>query len=162
MPAERGNPLVGASAWSYRRGVEPPPGEVIQGVGKVLATALVPVLLVGAGVHWRSLVEAGTRLGRAMGLLRPPVPAPGPSLARIAHDLRRLHPEARKPTPGVPMARYRGIVEAYDDALRAACVTLEVPHDLDRLSDGMEREAERLRLEFAIEEAGLRFLDSSR
>lgn len=141
--------------------MEPPLGEVLQGVGKVLATALVPVLLVGAGLHWRDLRDAGVRAGRRWRVLPTPPPVPGPSLSRVAQDLRRLYAEARTPCPGVPMARYRGIVAAYDDALRAACLTLEVPHELDRLAEGLEREAERIRLEFAIEEAGLRFLGSA-
>ena len=62
---------------------------------------------------------------------------------------------ARSPKPGVPMARQRGIVAAYDNVLRDTARTLSVPTNLTELHEGIDREAERLRLEHALEVAGL-------
>ena len=79
----------------------------------------------------------------------------GPPLEKLAADLRRLRPEARSPRPGVPMARQKGIVAAYDGVLVATARALECRHVPRRAAGGIDREAERLRLEDALEAAGL-------
>ena len=53
------------------------------------------------------------------------------------------------------MARQRGIVAAYDNVLTDTARTLSVPTNLTELPEGIDREAERLRLEHALEVAGL-------
>ena len=53
------------------------------------------------------------------------------------------------------MARQRGIVAAYDNVLTDTARTLSVPTNLTELPQGIDREAERLRLEHALEVAGL-------
>ena len=53
------------------------------------------------------------------------------------------------------MARHLGVVAAYDDALLGAARALDVPTSLAELPDGIDREVERLRLEHALERAGL-------
>jgi hypothetical protein len=53
------------------------------------------------------------------------------------------------------MERRRAIVAAYDDALLDACRALEVPTELDLLTDPLERESERLRTESELERAGV-------
>jgi len=87
-----------------------------------------------------------------------PVPEPpdGPPIERIASDVRRLRTELRSLSPGLPMARRIGISRAYDDLLVGACRALDVPDTLSGLPPGTERDAERLRVEWELEEAGLR------
>ena len=53
------------------------------------------------------------------------------------------------------MAKYRGAVAAYDDALVDACRALELTTELSALPDGVERESERLRVEYELERAGI-------
>jgi hypothetical protein len=95
-------------------------------------------------------------LGRAVHLLSPAPPTPcGMPIERIAADLRRIRPQARLLASGTPMARRRGIVAAYDDALLDACHALGVRTELDRITDALERESERLRTEAELERAGV-------
>lgn len=123
---------------------------------KVIGVSLVPVVVFGAALHARQAFERAVALGRRWHLLSPALPVPTtPPLEKLAADLRRLRPDARSPRPGVTMARHRGVVAAYDDALVAASVVLEVETNLKDLPEGIEREAERLRLESALERAGL-------
>jgi hypothetical protein len=53
------------------------------------------------------------------------------------------------------MARQRGIVAAYDGILAATPKALDVPTTLADLPEGIDREAERLRLEEALSQAGI-------
>jgi hypothetical protein len=76
-------------------------------------------------------------------------------IERIAADLRRIRPQALTPAAGMPMARRRAIVAAYDEALLDACRALGVPTELDQVTDALERESERLRTEAALERAGV-------
>jgi hypothetical protein len=132
-------------------------GVVLLGLLKVVGLSLVPVALVGVALHGRELLERGSAVGRRMHLVPPPLPPPaGPPLEKLAADLRRLRPEARSHRPGVAMAKQRGIVAAYDELLVAAAAALDVPTNLRELPEGIEHEAERLRLELALERAGLR------
>lgn len=131
-------------------------GVVLLGLAKVIGISLVPVALFGAMLHGREILDRGTAAGRRMHLLPPPEPTPsGPPLEKLAADLRRLRPEARVHRPGVAMAKQRGIVAAYDEVLVAAAAALDVSTTLTELTDGIEHEAERLRLELALEHAGL-------
>jgi hypothetical protein len=59
------------------------------------------------------------------------------------------------PATGTPMVRRRAIVAAYDDALLDACHALGVSTELDRITDALERESERLRTEHELAEAGV-------
>jgi hypothetical protein len=129
---------------------------VLLGFLKVIGISLVPVALFGAALHARAILEQGTAWGRRLHVL--PAPAPltsGPPLEKLAADLRRLRPMARMPRPGVPMVRQRGIVAAFDHVLVDTAKTLAVPTNLAELAEGIDREAERLRLEHALEVAGL-------
>jgi hypothetical protein len=87
----------------------------------------------------------------------PAIPLTMP-IERIAADLRRIRPLARRQPAGTPMARRLALVGAYDDALLDACRALGVRTELDDLTDGIERESERLRIENELEEAGLRLV----
>ena|SRR5680860_150484 len=129
---------------------------VLYGLLKVVAISLVPVGVVAAFIHARFLMSRFTTIGRRMHLLNTPEPPlAGPPLERIAADLRRLRPEVRSPRPGVGMARQRGIVAAYDGVLVQAANALGVPTTLAEVPEGLDHEAERLRLEHALELAGL-------
>lgn len=88
-------------------------------------------------------------------------PAPAPAIEQLAADVRRVRRVALAPAPGTPMARRRGTMAAYDDLLAQAAGTLEVPDLMSELPEGTERDAERLRLEHLLREAGL-VLDQSR
>ena len=86
----------------------------------------------------------------------PPPPAPeGPAIEDLAHALRRLRGQVLSPAPGTTMAKRRGATAAYEDLLVQAAPALGVPDTLSGLRDGTDREAERLRLEHVLREAGL-------
>lgn len=122
---------------------------------------LAEVTLGGAAVVWcalnlRRLGGFGLWAGRRLHLLPPPTPvAAGMPIERIAADLRRIRPQARRPASGTPYTRRRAIVAAYDDALLDACHALGVSTELDRITDALERESERLRAEHELEKAGV-------
>ena len=87
---------------------------------------------------------------------RPPVAPAGPPLEQLAADLRRLYPGAHFPTRGSRMPKQRGVLMAYDHRLVETARALDVPTTLDDLpAEGFDREAERLRVEHALTEAGL-------
>ena len=120
-----------------------------------IATAVVMVVF-GAVFYSGEMLALAVRLGRFLGIIPPPPPTPvGMPLERIAADLRRLRLEARDHQPGMSMAKYRGAVAAYDDALLDACRALDLSTELSTLPDGVERESERLRVEFELERAGI-------
>jgi hypothetical protein len=99
-------------------------------------------------------------LGRAWRWARrrvapPPEPPSGPAIEVVARSLRRLRAQVRSPAPGATMARRRGTTMAYDDLLGTAARALGVPDALTGMPEGTERDAERLRLEHLLREAGL-------
>ena len=126
-------------------------------VGGVLAIAVATVVAAvafGAVFYFGEMVALTVRAGRLLHLISPPPPAPlGMPLERIAADLRRLHGEVRRHPAGMPMAKFRGMMAAYDDALLDARA-LDLPTDLSELAEGVERESERMRLEFELEQGG--------
>jgi len=131
-------------------------GAVLIGFAKVIGISLVPVALFGAALHARGFFEKGAELGRRAHLIPPAAtPAAGPPLEKLAADLRRLRAEVRSPRPGVAMAKQRGIVAAYDEVLVETARALGVPTTLAAVPEGLDHEAERLRLEHALEQAGL-------
>jgi hypothetical protein len=84
-------------------------------------------------------------------------PAPAhPPIERLAADLRRVHRALAEFPPGTPAVRRRATRDAYDALLVQACAAVDVPHRLDRVGEGMDREVERLRVEEALREAGVR------
>jgi hypothetical protein len=82
---------------------------------------------------------------------RPPVRRP---LQLVAADVRRLTRELAMVPGGMPMARRRGLLAAYDDVLIEAAALLEVPHQLTAVPPAA-RELERMRLLATLEAAGL-------
>jgi hypothetical protein len=128
------------------------------------AWGVVDLLLVTSGIagvlwtvfHADEVAQLGLRSARRLHVIpaTPPV-ASGMPIERIAADLRRIRPQARRQQAGTPMVRRRAILAAYDEALLEACRALDVPTDLDRIVDALERESERLRTESELQRAGV-------
>jgi|tagenome__1003787_1003787.scaffolds.fasta_scaffold20751060_2 hypothetical protein len=136
--------------------------DTVKGLLGILGTTAFAATSLGCVLYAPEIVDRSIRVGRFLHILRPLPPMPdGAPLERIASDLRRLQPEARRHRQGTPQAKYRGVVAAYDDVLLDACRALEIPTPLAALPEGLEREAERMRVEFALEQAGVRFQAAS-
>jgi hypothetical protein len=84
----------------------------------------------------------------------PPAVRPRRPLELVAADVRRLTRELSMVPGGMPMARRRGLLAAYDDVLVEAAELLEVPHGLTS-QPSANRELERMRLVASLEAAGL-------
>jgi hypothetical protein len=97
----------------------------------------------------RQLMSAERRRSlRAMRRMR------GVPLERLAADLRRLR-EVVRADAHRSAAHHLGNLLAYDQILVQACSMLEIEHELDQDSVGMERDIERLRVEAELERAGV-------
>jgi hypothetical protein len=106
---------------------------------------------------WRTYRDRAERLGRALHLTMPPPPQPsGPPIEQIAADLRRIRTQIERAPRGMPVARMRGWLEAYDDLLVAACQALGVDERIRSTPEGAERAWERERVERLLIRAGLR------
>ena len=66
-----------------------------------------------------------------------------------------LRSQVLAPAPGTTMARRRGTTAAYEDLLVQAARALGVEDTLSEVPEGTDREAERLRIEHLLREAGL-------
>ena len=131
-------------------------GVVLLGLVQILGLALVPLALVSLFLHARGLLQRVIALGRRVGLVAPLVEQPdGPPLEELAATLRRLHPAVRAPRAETTTVRQRGILAAYDGGLVAAAAALGVPTTLADVPDGLDHEAERLRVEHELQKAGL-------
>jgi hypothetical protein len=136
--------------------------DVAWGVTELVLITVGATPALWAFAHVADILERGDRIARFLKVVRSPDPAPaGMPIERIAADLRRIRPQALTPTPGMPMARRKAIVAAYDDALLDACRALDVPTELDRVTDAFERESERLRTESELERAGVALGDGA-
>lgn len=80
-----------------------------------------------------------------------------PSIEQLAYDLRRLDRQRRSQTVAQSERWSAAIMRAYDQRLTLACVALGLPEHLDALQ-GMDRDIERLRVETALRESGMRAL----
>jgi len=122
----------------------------------VAAFEVLTLILFGAydgPLHLRHVAAAfGRRVDRA----RSPEQPAYPPIESVAGNARRLRAELLTLAPGTPMARRLGTTRAYDDLLANACLALDVPDTLSALGPGKERDIERLRVEHALEKAGLR------
>jgi hypothetical protein len=124
--------------------------------GGLVVLALVTLLLgvtVGAVLYQHGVGALVRRLSRRVS--PPPELPTGPPIEQVARDVRRLRAELLSTTPGTPMARRVGVTRAYDDVLADACRALAVPDSLTGLPSGIERDAERLRVEHQLRAAGL-------
>ena len=109
-----------------------------------------------ARAPWRvRVVEAMSRRYRR---LRPEAVVPvGAPIEEIAANLRRLQAwldryDDPAPQPG-KATKLTATLIAYDRVLAEACHALEIPESLAE-TDGVDREAERLRVQAALVEAG--------
>jgi hypothetical protein len=132
--------------------------DTVGGLLRVLGCIALASLLVGGVLYAPDIRARLLGIGRFLHLVRPAAPSrSGPPIEQIARDLRRLRPQARQHRRGTANAKHRGVVAAYDDLLLDACRALEVPTSLSSLPEGIERESERLRVEFELERAGIAF-----
>lgn len=125
---------------------------VLGGVAALAATIAVAAAVLGLVLYQREIRGRARRLAERVH--PPPERVRGRPIERIARDLRRVRAEVLAPAPGTPVARRRGVAQAYDDLLVEACRALAVP---DTLSDlpVQHRSAERPRVEDALRCAGL-------
>lgn len=107
---------------------------------------------------WGWYRERALRVGQALHLHEPTPPPPsGPPIEQIAADLRRIRAQIDQAPPGIPVARLRGWLEAYDDVLVTACHALDLEERIRAFPDGTRRNMERERIERSLTRAGLRF-----
>ena len=130
--------------------------DTLGGLLRLIGCTALAVVLLGSVLYAHEFGKRAVAVARFLHLMAPAPPTRlGPPVERIAQDLRRLRPEARRPCQGTAYAKHRGVLGAYDDLLLDASRALEVPTTLAALPEGIEREAERLRLESELERAGL-------
>lgn len=128
-----------------------PGGGVLVGVLTFLAVALIPTVVFWLALRVPWLVRKASRLRR-----RPrPDPLATPPVEQVAADIRRVHRLLMRMPEGASYARRRGAEQAYEDLLVVACRAVRVEHRLGELPDGVDRDIERLRVEAALQEAGL-------
>jgi hypothetical protein len=123
----------------------------------VLATAIVAVALV-ALLHalfgwrpWRRPIVAARGWAERR---RPTRPETRP-IEELAVAARRLGGRFHEPPAGLRFAKAEALRQAYDAVLAEACTALGIVHLLDVLPPGAELDAERARVEWALEVAGL-------
>jgi len=125
----------------------------------VVKVGVVVALLVVLWVlpDWRRYRDRVLRAGRVLHVAEPLSPNPsGRPIEEIATDIRRIRAQIRQAPPGMPVARMRGWLEAYDDVLVAACHALALEERIRGVPEGAERSLERDRVERMLDEAGLR------
>lgn len=109
-------------------------------------------------LHLGEVGERAVAFGRRWGLLRAaPVVSYEHPVEQIAADLRRLSAAVAHFPRGTTNTRRRALLKAYDDTLIDGCRALGVVESLSDLPPGVDRDLERLRVETALESAGLRF-----
>lgn len=102
--------------------------------------------------------RVGEAISRLWHRLRPPQPTPaGLPIEDIAASLRRLQRwldayADSQPIPG-KATKVTAVAMAYDRVLVDACHALDLPEALDG-TEGLDREAERLRMQAALTDAG--------
>lgn len=123
-------------------------------LANLLLYAVIAIAPTAAG--W-AVLHASRPAKRVLARFRPPAPAPaGPPIQRLAADLRRVHRILAETAPGTPAARRAGTRLAYDALLVQACAALGVEERLGTIPEGTGREIERLRIEEALRDQGLR------
>lgn len=135
---------------------------VLEGVVEWVAATVVMVATVGALIHQRELRTFVAAAGRGLLPLTPPQPEPlGRPIESIARDVRRLGQRFRRAPAGQSFARFEGLRRAYDAVLAEGCRAMGIPDLLSDLPPGIERDAERLRVEYLLAAAGWRLEDDA-
>jgi hypothetical protein len=119
----------------------------------ICVLALLPAHRVALHVKFLDAVDRGWRR-----LWPAPAQPVGQPIEDIAKSLRRLQQwldsyADSRPIPG-KATKVMATTNAYDRVLVEACRALQVPEGLDG-TDGLDREAERLRMQSALVDAGL-------
>lgn len=128
----------------------------VSGLIQLIVLSFLPVLVFGLIFNLGKVGEWLRRTGRRLGMVRPEPPIPlGPPIERLAQDARRLARDLDRLPERAPWVRRRGILLAYDEVLTQSCRALDVEHRLAQIPLGIRRDAERQRVETALEEAGL-------
>jgi hypothetical protein len=124
----------------------------------VKAGVIVAILLVFWMLpDWGRYRDRALRVGRALHVAEAPPPhASGPPIEQIAADIRRIRNQITEAPPGMPVARMRGWLEAYDDVLVSACHALGLEERIHAIPEGAEHSLERERVERMLVRAGLR------
>jgi hypothetical protein len=119
-----------------------------------LSSALVLRLLLSSPIAISWLADEGLpRLRRRMiHSVEQPVGRP---IQDIASSIRRLGADYHGGHPGRSWVKSEALRRAYDEALAEGCRALEVDSDLLDLDPGTDRDAERLRVEHLLMNAGL-------
>ncbi|MFO7191367.1 MULTISPECIES: hypothetical protein [Thermocrispum] len=78
-----------------------------------------------------------------------------PPIEQLSKNLRRVHRYLVELPDDAPAIRRKAAEEAYDALLISACEALEVEQQLEKTSR-LDRDLERLRIEEALQQAGLR------
>jgi hypothetical protein len=121
--------------------------------------AAAPVVVAALLVRDRRAVACGRALAGPLRRLVPRRAAQAWPTRRpiedVAASVRRLGWRHHHPPEGQRHAKAEGIRLAYDAALGQACALLDVDHLLGVLPPGTELDAERRRVEWALECAGL-------
>jgi hypothetical protein len=123
----------------------------------VLATTVVVVALVGvlfALFGWRVWRRPLANARHVLERRRPPAPRVRP-VEELAVAARRLSSRFHGPAAGQRFAKTEALRRAYDEVLAEACTALGVTHLLSVLPPGAELDAERARVEWALDCAGL-------
>ena len=113
---------------------------------------LVAALIVLSTAVW--MIKTRVRFGFGGSPKRDEVNDPQYTIETIAHDLRRLDQQRRAGVSQESPHWSDAVHRAFDERLRMACRHFGVTEYLQSL-DGMDREIERLRVEGALEAAGL-------
>lgn len=128
---------------------------MLAGILQVAAVTAGGAAVIAVVLYAPAVVRTGRRLGIRLGVLAPDEPVLPQPVERVARDVRRIRADLVVLDPQTPVARRRGLLAAYDDALADACRALGLPDLLSDIPDGVERELARLEVEQELVEAGL-------
>jgi len=123
----------------------------------VLATLVVAVVLAALlyGLFgWRAWRRPVAAASAWLENRRPRSPETRP-IEDLAVLARRVGRQFHQPPAGQRFAKAEGLRQAYDAILAEACMALGVTHLLTVLPPGSDLDAERARVEWALEVAGL-------
>lgn len=125
---------------------------------RVVLAALVVAIFLAAVLYalfgWRFWTRPTTAVHTWWEHRRPPPPQSRPVEA-IALAARRLGSRYHFPPAGQRFGKAEGVRQAYDAVLAEACTALGIAHLLEVLPPGTELDAERARVEWALDCAGL-------
>lgn len=129
---------------------------MLGGLLTLLGWTLLFAAAIGLVLYHQPLLRLLTAVFRRLHLVAEPPPVPtGPPIGRLARDLRRLRRATLHHRPGESQVRRVAAAAAYDQALADACRELEIPDTLTGIPPGTDRDAERLRIEWLLEQRGL-------